>query len=393
VELRPGRPEEVGFLPERIDRARDLCGSWVKSGETPSLIVLVARRGRIVLHEAFGQLRPEPDSPPLRTDSIFPVASITKPMTATLAMQLVEEGLLGLNRPVRDYLPELSGEGTEEVLVHHLLTHTSGFNDEEVIAFTDTKLKAGPEIPPHDPTQHPLVHFLLTLRWSAPLWKAPGIEMSYTDHNYLLLGEIVRRVSGRRIEDLARERLFDPLGMNDTGYSVPESVSPRIVKRPADAPGGTNDAASLDTRQTEETPWPFGGVFSTARDLAVFGQALLNGGEYGGVRILGRSSVSEMTRNQIPGIGAQLGNHFYGEASYGYGWIVKSNEKWKSFDSVLVPIGSFSHSGHGGTMLWIDAVHEIVGVYLSVSLGLIDDQLPIWNLDLFQSVITSAAVD
>ncbi len=393
MELRPGRPEEVGFLPDRIDRARDLCAGWVKSGHTPSLIVLVARRGQIVLHEAFGQLRPEADSPPLRTDSVFPVASITKPMTATLIMQLVEEGLLGLNRPVRDYLRELSGEGTDEVLVHHLLTHTSGWNEEELIAFTDARLKEKPEFPPHDDTQHFLVHLLLTLRWSAPLWKPPGVEMSYADHNYLLLGEIVRRVSGRRIEDLARERLFGPLRMNDSWYSIPEPVSPRIVKRPPDAPGGANDPLGLDTRRFEETPWPFGGGFSTARDLAVFGQTFLNGGEYGGTRILSRASVSEMTRNQIPGIGAQLGNLFYKEGSYGYGWIIKSNEKWKCWDSALIPFGSFSHPGHGGSMLWIDPLHEIVGVYLGVSLELIDDLMPAWNVDLFQSVITSAVAD
>ena len=217
--------------------------------------------------------------------------------------------------------------------------------------------------------------------------------MSYTDHNYLLLGEIVRRVSGRRIEVLAQERLFGPLGMNDSWYSVPESASPRVVKRPADAPFGEANPVGLDSRRSEETPWAFGGAFSTARDLAAFGQTFLNGGTYGDTRILGRATVEEMTRNQIPGIGSQLGNNFYKEASWGFGWIAHSNEKWKCFEGSLLPIGSFCHSGSGGSMLWIDPVHEIVGVYLCVSLGLVDDLLPVWNLDLFQNVITSAVAD
>src|SRR6185436_14050600 len=100
---------------------------WVEEGHTPTLGVCVARRGVVVLHESFGILGPGPDSPRLEHDGLFAGASVTKAITATLVMQLVEDGLLGLNRPARDYLPEISGEGTEDILVHHLLTHTSGY--------------------------------------------------------------------------------------------------------------------------------------------------------------------------------------------------------------------------------------------------------------------------
>src|SRR5246127_1959600 len=111
MKLRPGSPEQVGMLPERVAHVRDLCARWIEEGHTPTLGVCVARRGVIVLHEAFGVLGPGPDSPPLRPDALFAVASVTKPITATLVMQLVEDGLLGLNRPAKDYLPEMSGDG------------------------------------------------------------------------------------------------------------------------------------------------------------------------------------------------------------------------------------------------------------------------------------------
>ena len=115
------------MLPERVAHARDLCARWVESGHTPTLGVCVARRGVIVLDEAFGVRGPGADSPRLDAHALFAGVSVTKAVTATLVMQLVDDGLLGLNRPAKDYLPEMSGEGTDEILVHHLLTHTSGY--------------------------------------------------------------------------------------------------------------------------------------------------------------------------------------------------------------------------------------------------------------------------
>jgi CubicO group peptidase (beta-lactamase class C family) len=352
MELRQGTPCDVGLIPERIGRARDLCAGWVKSGHTPAIVALVARRGVVVLHEAFGTLRPDDDSPPLRVDSLFPIRSITKPMAATLILQLVEDGLLGLNRPVRDYLPELSGEGTEDVLVHHLLTHTSGYDDFTFIAAHADKYADIDRISAEELTRRTLDLLLAT-----PLSARPGEVMSYTPIAYNLLGNIIERVSGRPLPDLMQERLFDPLGMGDSYVVVPESVRSRIVKRPPDA------------------PW------------------ILNGGTYGGARILSRPAVVEMTRNQIPGIPVQLGPTSYKEASYGFGWFVRSNEKWKYWDGSLTSLGEFHHQGAGGVLLWVDPPKEIVGVYFSVDLGITPEFDPLWNADLFQNVISSAVAD
>src|SRR4029077_14403141 len=106
MQLRSGTPKDAGMLPARVAHARDLCARWVEEGHTPTLGVCVARRGTIVLHEAYCVPRPDADSPPLARDALFAAASVTKSITATLVMQLVEDGVLGLNRPAKDYLPE-----------------------------------------------------------------------------------------------------------------------------------------------------------------------------------------------------------------------------------------------------------------------------------------------
>src|SRR2546430_9423872 len=134
MQLRPGSPDKAGMSAQRVQHIAELAEGWVEQGIAPALVVLVARRGNIVLHEAFGRLTPDPDAPALPRDAIFPLASLTKPITATAAMVLVDDGLLGLNRPVAEYIPEFVGEGKSAVMVHHLLTHTSGLRDEDLDA-------------------------------------------------------------------------------------------------------------------------------------------------------------------------------------------------------------------------------------------------------------------
>jgi len=374
------------MLPDRIDRARDLCAGWVKSGHTPAIVALVARRGVIVLHDAFGKLRPGDDSPPVRLDTIFPTMSITKPMVATLVMQLVEDGLLGLNRPIRDYLPEVTGKGTEEVLVHHVLTFSAGWDEFALITSfigerADLAGRSSDEV-------H---RAMLDLIQRAPLARPPGAEMNYAFLCYELLKELVARVSGRSFAELMRERIFEPLGMKDSYVVVPEPVRSRIVKRPPDAPWNRQlgPLIPIDSRQNEESK----NAFATASDVAVFGQMFLNGGTYGGARILSRPAVMAMTRNQTPGIPVTVGPNIRKEASYGYGWFVRTHEKWKYWDGSLQSHGEFHHQGAGGVLLWVDPRDEIVGVYFSVDLAQTPDFEPLWNADLFQNVISSAVAD
>jgi len=387
------------MLPERVAPVRDLCARWVKEGHTPTLGVCVARRGVIVLHEAFGVLGPGPDSPSLQHDALFAVASVTKPVTATLVMQLVEDGLLGLNRPAKDYLPEISGEGTDDILVHHLLTHTSGYcflTDPPMLEHLRRKVAGGFEPPPCPDGSHPVVHKVLSLHWDAPRVVGAGEGMVYSTHNYVLLGEIVRRVSGRKLEHLARERIFGPLGMRDSYYEVPESESGRVVQRAPGIPFGPGSVPpfeNLGSRGWQDAPDGGGGLFSTPLDMTVFGQMTLDGGRYGDARILSPAAVATMTRNQIPGIHARLLSHEAADASWGYGWAVTSPTKWKYFDGSLHPLGTLSHSGAGGAALWIDREHELVGAYFEVCTRLTEQYEFLWNFDLFQNAITAAVDD
>src|SRR5262245_5213775 len=175
--LRSGDPREVGVSADRIGVVRRRCAEWVEAGETPAIVALLARRGVVVLHEAFGRLGP--DGPALRPDALFPVASISKVVTAAAALSLVEEGLVGLNRPVQEHLPELVGEGKEAVMVHHLLTHTSGMRDEDIEAQLNAKSERG-DLPPES-VPSGAIDPGVWVHWregpDAPLWKPSGEEM------------------------------------------------------------------------------------------------------------------------------------------------------------------------------------------------------------------------
>jgi CubicO group peptidase (beta-lactamase class C family) len=388
MKLRPGNPEDVGMSAQRVRHVADLAEGWVAQGTHPSLVVFAARKGVIVLHEAFGHLTPEGDSPPLALDAIFPLASLTKPLTATAAMMLVEEGLLGPNRPVTEYIPEFTGKGKDKVMVHHLLTHTSGLTSEDVDLHKEKK--GAIKIPPPAETQHPAINEYLFLGYDTPLTYPPGTEQRYCDYAFEMVGEIVRRVSGKSLADFARERLFEPLGMKDTAYIVPESASHRVVKRPADGP-----LALLNSREWQQTPWAAPGAYSTAMDMAVFGQMFLNRGGYGDARILSPVTVAEMTRNQIPGTSSRVVDEFFPEAGTGFSWFIRENKKVVAYGETLQSSKTFCHGGAGGVFLWIDPVYEIVGCYFSVDTGPITvaETFRYWRADLFINAVMAAIVD
>jgi CubicO group peptidase (beta-lactamase class C family) len=369
---------------DALTRVEGLCGSWVEQDVHKALCVLVARRGVVCLHEAFGRLGPR-SGPPLEPDSIFPMMSLTKTITATALMMLVEEGLVGLTRPVQDYVPEFCGDAKESVLVHHLLTHTSGLADEDI----DPKVREGwrsAQLPTPEPTQRPEIHKELLLGADVPLARKPGEEMVYANYNYALLGEIVRRTSGRSLDEFAEARIFRPLGMKDTSFVLAEELYPRTIDWRVGA--GFLDST---TKAFRDSPHPSGGVHSTAMDMAFFGQMFLNGGSYGDARVLGRGTVAEMTRDQIPGIGATLGSLRFAEASWGYSWAIAGNQKWPGWPTFTK--GTFMHSGAGSLLLWVDPTHEIVGIYLSICRYKAGVMEPVTNVDLFVNAITAAVED
>jgi CubicO group peptidase (beta-lactamase class C family) len=356
---------------------------------TPSLVVLIARKGVIVLHEAFGKLAPEPNSLLLPRDAIFPIASISKLFTATAAMILVDDGLLGLNRPVQEYVPEFEGEGKQEVMVHHLLNHTSGLRDDDVNAYLEQKLASGQITAPPDVDDRRLDRRRLVQYFSqaydAPLGFRLSAEMSYCNHGYLLLGKIVERVSDRRLATFVQDRILAPLGLSDTAYGVADSARARYVRRNPDSPAGFLDDPDLIRHLGAA-----GGICSTAYDLATFGQLFLNRGHYGGSRILSAAAVAEMTRNQTAGIAATHEGQYWPESSWGFGWDVHNQKRALREPSLYSP-RAISHSGMGSTHLVVDPDYDLVTVYLSVHLGALPSTAtPLRRADLFVDAAIAA---
>jgi len=308
-------------------------------------------------------------------------------------MCLVEDGLLGLNRPVQQYLPEFVGEGKEAVMVHHLLTHTSGLRDEDLDAYALARIRTGqvaaPEpVPGLGPFEFLHMRCFDSLH-DAPLGKAPGAEMSYCSYGYCLLTEIVTRVAGQPADVFARERIFDPLGMTATSFTgLPAERLDCLVRRADEAP-----FASLN--QPDMNGWRrgAGAAYSTALDLAVFTQTFLNGGGYGGARVLSRATIVQATRNQIPGIISHWAGEYFPEASWGYGWDVQGDKEVVQWSSLLSP-AAFSHSGASMSVAWADPAYDLVGVYLSVLPRRISRwRRGDWQADLFANAVVASIVD
>lgn len=323
-----GQAEDVGMSPAGLARAAALYHDAVEKGELVGAVLLVARRGRVVLHEALGW-RDRGERLPMERSTLFRMASNTKPVVATAVAQLVEQGRLAYDAPVGRYIPEWRTGRSGDVTVAHLLTHTSGLRISTLFL-------------------RPLLENA-TLRGEAARFaqvgpEAPvGGEYSYSNPGYNTLGALVEIASGRALHEQLRVAIYEPLGMKDSyNYRAGDPVDGKLGRMgpayyergddgewmPAGTPGGP-------------TAFPFargsGGMISTAWDYAIFTQTFLNGGAYDGVRILTRRSVEAMTtpRVEIPEGG-----------SYGYGWRLDRH--------------GFGHGGSDGTNAWIDPDDELV---------------------------------
>ncbi len=354
--LREVKPAEVAVAAQKLAAIDGEVNREIALHHLPGAVVLVARNGGVVWRQAYGARAVEPRREAMTADTIFDVASLTKVVaTATSIMILVERGKVRLSDPLSTYIPEIKGEGRERVTIELLLTHRAGYAPD----------------------------FDLKDRWSGydeaikrlvrePLRNAPGAKFVYSDINYIALGEVVHRAGGLTLDEFARRNIFAPLGMRDTGFRPPARLRGRIAPtekrrgqlsylgdtpQSADAPDGDK---WLRGEVHDPTSYRMGGVaghaglFSTAADLAIYCQMVLNGGRYRGVRILGPLSVAEMTRPRI-----------VSEAGWtrGVGWDI--NTSFSSNRGDLFPLGSFGHTGFTGTSLWIDPASRMFVVFLS----------------------------
>lgn len=376
--------EQAGVSQDGVKRISTVATRMVQDGITPTQVIFAARKGFVLAYQADGKVGPEPDANLLTVDAIFPICSITKLFTATAIMMLVEQGKVGLNRPVVDYIPEFTGDGKSKVCVHHLLTHTSGLEMDAIYQHRNGKQDTG-KIPPCEPNENQEIHEYLYSAYDAPLSHEPGTVMSYCGYGYELLGEIIRRISGLAYDEFVTESIFKPLEMNNTFYCVPQHKRSQVVRRAPDAPC----AEWVESVELLDSVSAGSGAYSTAIDLAIFGQMFLNGGIYNGVRLLSPITVKEMTRNQIPGVSSQYRDEVFLEAYWGLGWAINGT---KRDGGDLLSSEAYSHWGAAGPFICVDPIYETVTVHLSVEL---DHQKPFKNMyvDYFNNTVLSAIIE
>jgi len=318
----------------------DVINEGIQQHKIPGAVLVIGHNGKIVYQKAYGERALVPQPEPMTLDTVFDCASLTKVIATTSSlMRLFEQGKFRLNDKITDYIPEFQG-GKSDITIRNLMTHFSGLQ---------------PDVPlvpawygyPHG------IELATTFKPAGP----PNARYVYSDINFILLGEMVHRITGQFVSDYARQNIFLPLGMKDSMYTPPQSMLPRI------APTELNP---LTTGQPlrgvvhDPTARYMGGVaghaglFSTAGDLARFAQMMLNGGELDGVRLFNPLTVAKFTSPQTPRDQPIL---------RGLGWDIDSPHS--SNRGELFPIGSYGHTGYTGTSIWIDPSTQTYVVLLT----------------------------
>ncbi|GLW95511.1 serine hydrolase [Actinokineospora globicatena] len=342
--LREGSPQSAGLDPAPIAAAN---ATIANSPLFPGAVTLLVHDGVIVDRTATGKAvryadatteLPADQQVPMRVDTIFDVASVTKLFTSIAVLGLVDDGKVDINRPVATYLPEFGVNGKTAITVKQLLTHTSGL-EPFILLWRDYPDKASriKAVMDHAP--------------SAP----PGSVYTYSDLNLITLGVLVERLRGEPLDVVVAKRITTPLGLTDTGYNPPASKRDRIAAteyQTAPARGMVRGEVH------DENTWSLGGVaghagvFSTARDLAVLGQTILNGGTYRGKRILREATVREMLTNH---------NAAYPGNAHGLGFEL--DQRW--YMGGLSGPRTAGHTGFTGTSLVLDPASRSIAILLT----------------------------
>ena len=354
--LRSGSPREAGMITERVDYAKKKVRQWIEEDISPAFLASVARNVVIFFHEAFGKQSGAKSDIPPATDTIFPLYSISKSVVSVLAMTMMEDGLFSINRPLAAYMPELEGENKGYLNVHHLFTHTSGMTDSTVWHYIDERMQEYEKNPSAHPVPddlEPWVYFGL----KAPLDQFPGRVMNYCNFGVGLLGALLTRVSQKPLDELLRERVFDPLGMCNTFLVVPKEKREQVFVFPQECEVGTHP----NQTHSYESQSPSGGIYSTVDDMQVFAQMLLNRGSYNGVRVLSPITVDYMTRNWIKGVPAVYGPERFPEGLWGLCWNI-CGDKLDVESGPLKSESAYVHGGAGRCMLWIDPHYQLAGI-------------------------------
>ncbi|MBB4232967.1 serine hydrolase domain-containing protein [Rhizobium mongolense] len=330
----PAWPESVGMSPQSLGHAVETARVWVDDGRIVGAVMLVIRRNRIVLHEAVGWSDRERQIP-MKTDTIFMMRSMTKPLLGTTILMLNEEGRLTLQDSVSKYLPAFDNERSRDITIYQLLTHTSGITG-SIVENNGSRYaslrEAVDEVGRRGP-EHP-----------------PGTRYEYSDPGSSTLGAVVAEISGMPVEDFIRTRILEPLAMGDSFLDFKlqpdDPRAGRVAASYCRENGGETGpwTKSWDNTQPEEVPFfrASGGLFASGIDYAKFLSCTLDGGRFGERRLLSEETVRLATS---PGLVSK---------EYGLQWQVFG-------DNV------FGHGGFQGTLSWVDKANDLIGLYLTQS--------------------------
>lgn len=387
--LTEATPASVGLSPERLARIDAMCREAVDEGHLPGVVALVARRGKIVFWNAYG-MADNAAGRSLQRDDIFRIASQTKAITSTAVMMLWEEGHFRLDDPISRYIPAFADPqvidtysesdttyttvpASREITIRHLLTHTSGLGYGVIdgdARFRAIYAKAG--ITDLYTTEDISIEESVLKLAALPLHHNPGDAFTYSE-GLDVLGYFVEIISGQPFDVFLRERLFDPLGMDDTWFYLPDSKADRLVAVQHKPDG---DAWVRFPVTFYDPDYPItgaerffsggAGLSSTARDYATFLQMYLNGGTLGGVRILSRTTIHTMMQNQIGDLWGEDSGRHYGLA---FGVI---NDRGVALGGEG-SLGTFDWGGYFNTQYFADPQEELIGVLLKQTQGRVTD--------------------
>lgn len=393
------KPEEAGMSTERLKRIHESIQRHVDAGEICGAVTLVARRGHVVHFEAHGLMDIE-SKKPMEKDTIFRLASMTKPITGVAVLMLMEEGKIRLSDPVSEFLPEFRDmkvamprerpagaaahgaaavpeyyvvPANREITIRDLLTHTSG-----LVSYGLGAAQV-PKIAPHAPGDT-LASYVPKLA-AVPLDFQPGTQWSYSGAaGPEVLSRIVEIVSGQTYDEFLQTRIFEPLSMKDTFFYPPDDKRPRLVTLYRKGPNGLEKDANQDGFSSPTYFSGGGALMSTAADYLQFAQMLLNGGELNGKRLLGPRTVELMASNHVGDMfNGKLGRPAHG---MGFGLIVQVVED-NVAAGLRVSNGSFGWDGAFGTQVWVNPKEKMVTVIM------IQTQVPLVQRDFENAVMQS----
>lgn len=340
-------PDKARYNIDRMQLLADYYKKLVDKGRVQAAGFLLARKGEIFAHQTIGNLNHKADSPPYKPDSIKGIASVSKIFTSAAIMKLIEDGVLWLDQPVSTIIKEFKNPMLEKINLRHLMTHTSGLMADPGYFLEPYGFDLFEKLFEKDWLKNVLV---------GPLQAKPGEQWSYCTLGFNILAEIVSRVSGKHFNDYMQEEIFATLAMTRSFMEIPKKL---IHETCTNNDWQEEIIINSTERDTDQSPFGGGGVYSTLEDLFKFGQCFINGGTFEGHRLLSKTTCETMTTNHLKNVPAFHWGDVSKNYKQGLGWGFSCN-------GPTVGPQVYNHEGFGWSSLFVDPKEEFVYVSMVV---------------------------